>query len=61
MKVFSLNPICPKCGGTFITSEYVKKHYSGDKSDCGEKSEHLHRTCQTCGYGWVEKTMDDSK
>jgi hypothetical protein len=48
--------ICPKCGGT---SE--AKWHPGSWNCFGLRSfngEHLHRTCQVCGYQWASPTLD---
>lgn len=49
-------PPCIKCGFRGAYTEYRSPHGWTDYAnpvmhvDC----EHLHRTCQRCGYGWPE-------
>lgn len=54
---------CVKCGGTDIL---VRWHRGGlyGLTGCGygakvvDPVEHLHATCRTCQYEWLEDTLD---
>lgn len=59
MKKFERRPTCCKCGGDDIAVKYVETHIiKCSEFDCDVLSEHLHRTCRACGYGWTEETKD---
>ena len=58
---------CSMCGGVEIRTRYHEgERYWPDARHCAYGSaanatahssdEHLHRTCETCGYDWIEPT-----
>lgn len=60
---------CSKCGGAEIKTRYHDgESYWGDGRTCAYGSaayptahaqgEHLHRTCETCGFDWTEACAD---
>ena len=62
---------CSMCGGAEIQTRYHEgENYWGDKRHCAYGSAatptahssgpHLHRTCETCGYDWIEPTLLDT-
>lgn len=50
---------CHACGGDKLDV----KHCKGLASTCelGAPRNHLHRTCQRCGWSWIEGRLDDAK
>lgn len=56
---FSETAKCSACGHGAVDV----KHCSGLSSACefGHPRLHLHRTCQRCGFSWVEGRLDDPK
>ena len=63
--VLSIKPTelskCIKCGSTNIAVEYHKGRvigYFNYNNPCSEE-EHLHFTCRTCQYDWMDETEDN--
>ena len=50
-------PQCPKCAGAKTRLRYRAGRRSGCRADC-PTGEHLHRTCESCGYWWVMPCLD---
>jgi len=54
--------ICPKCCGSKVSTRYAETNYCEYLSPCSSLRDrergHMHRTCQTCGYGWLERPWD---
>lgn len=56
---FDLERACPKCTVKATTSiKYCKGTVMSCPAHPNEQGEHLHRTCQTCGYVWAEDCAD---
>lgn len=56
---FSGNKHCPKCRGNNVEAKWC----NGLPVTCQllAKREHVHRTCPTCEFKWVEATADSEK
>ncbi len=59
--VFNEKAVCPKCGGTDISTYFGKDCSYGDI--CRDTTPyttkaHLHRTCTRCHYEWLEAPLD---
>lgn len=50
---------CPKCGYPAVSTRYHAKPELLQicKKSGGVESEHLHRTCERCGYEWLEACL----
>jgi predicted nucleic-acid-binding Zn-ribbon protein len=59
MEPYSRYHDCPKCGGVSVQTRF---HLSGSDCSLGGPSyptgEHLHRTCERCGYNWPEAPLN---
>jgi hypothetical protein len=54
---------CPMCGGSKFGCRYCtgRDALDSDPHQCPIESEHLHVVCGTCQYGWLERTLAQSK
>ena len=51
--------VCPKCDGKYKTTKYHDEKPEGVGIDgCSLSPEHLHVTCDRCGYWWPCKPKD---
>ena len=61
MKPFDPKSICIMCHSSNAGVKYIVEEWDPELL-WNEKCEpHLRRTCDTCGYIWKEKTLEDSK
>jgi hypothetical protein len=53
MEVFQRETACVKCGATGSTFSF----HSADSGECAlpeRTTEHVHRSCDSCGHEWAE-------
>jgi len=59
---FSSEPICGKCHGADIKTEYKVSYRKGNRHKDGKgyiaKPERLHRKCMNCKHWWIEQCGD---
>lgn len=63
---FDGNPKCTKCGFSMVATRYVPNSAACPAVKCPNqgglpedlKAEHLHRTCERCGYWWSERVLE---
>ncbi len=61
LKPFDENAACPKCGAQAdeISTTYAEGACIPENGyGCGQQGEHIHRTCDRCGYDWAEACLD---
>lgn len=58
MGTYNRDARCPKCGGVDIGSLYCSSCWASQKVGMLHKEPRMHRTCQNCGYQWLEKPLD---
>ncbi len=57
---FDADKVCEKCGYDKIETEYVNHkegYFCSVVVGCMIPGEHMHRTCNRCGFGWVENIL----
>lgn len=52
---------CPKCGQASFAKQWhlgQTMEVARDPDACKVRGEHMHGTCQVCGFIWLEETVD---